>query len=393
MKRFSWLLSLALLVVAAPGFAQSGAKNHPLTSQEAADGWIMLFDGETPFGWKSHGEAKWEVKNGEIAVVPNSGKGYFATTTEFPNYQLHAEFWADDKVNSGVFLRCPTGAAVDGSAGYEVNIFDKHPQWPTGSINTVQKTRSAQKTTGKWNSFDITAEGDHLTVLLNGKKAVDAHDRKFARGLIALQYNGEGSVRFRNLKLRPVQLESIFNGKDLTGWKEVPGHKAIYSVTPEGWLNVKAGEGDLQTEQQWKDFVLQIDCISNGDHLNSGVFFRTLPGQFRAGYEAQIRNQWMGDDRTKPVDYGTGAVYNRQPARMVPSSDREWFKMTVVAHQNHIAIWVNGYQTADFTDNRPANANGRNGAKTDAGTLGLQGHDPTTDISFRNIRIAEMPGK
>jgi hypothetical protein len=136
---------------------------------------------------------------------------------------------------------------------------------------------------------------------------------------------------------------------------------------------------------------LQLECRSNGEHLNSGVFFRCLAGQFWSGYEAQVRNQWKDDDRTKPVDYGTGGLYNRQPARKVVSSDREWFTMTVVARGNHLAVWVNGYQTADFTDTRPADRDARKGTKTDKGPVSLQGHDPTTDLSFRNIRIAELP--
>ena len=53
--------------------------------------------------------------------------------------------------------------------------------------------------------------------------------------------------------------------------------------------------------------------------------------------------------------------------------------------------WVNGIQTADFFDVRAPNESGRNGYRAAPGVLSLQGHDPTTDLSFRNIRIVEMP--
>jgi hypothetical protein len=66
--------------------------------------------------------------------------------------------------------------------------------------------------------------------------------------------------------------------------------------------------------------------------------------------------------------------------------------MTVVARGKHIAIWVNGYQTVDFMDNRPVAEDARRGAKTAAGPISLQGHDPTTDLSFRNIRVADLKG-
>jgi hypothetical protein len=305
---------------------------------------------------------------------------------------LHAEFWADDLVNSGVFLRCPLRGEISATNAYEVNIFDPHEKWPTGSINEVAKSLELSKTTGQWNTYDITAEGDHLVVRLNGKTAVDVRNGRQARGLIGLQnLKGEGSVRFRNLKLKPLGMKKLFNGKDLTGWKEIPERKSVFSVTPEGWLNVKNGNGDLQSESEYQDFVFQLEIFSNGTHLNSGVFFRAEKGQFWSGYEAQIRNQWQGEDRTKPVDFGTGGIYNRQPARRVVSNDREWFTMTIVAHGPHLATWVNGYQVADFSDPRPPRESARQGYRATAGVLSLQGHDPTTDLSFRSLRIAGMP--
>ncbi len=63
--------------------------------------------------------------------------------------------------------------------------------------------------------------------------------------------------------------------------------------------------------------------------------------------------------------------------------------MTVLAQGNHICTWVNGYQTTDFVDRREAAENARNGNKTGRGAISLQGHDATTDLSFRNIKIAE----
>jgi hypothetical protein len=305
---------------------------------------------------------------------------------------LHVEFWIDDKANSGVFLRCPPTGDITSANAYEVNIFDPHDKWPSGSINEIAKAKSAQKTVGQWNTYDLTADGDHLVIKLNGNVTVDVRDSKHPRGTIALQnLKGEGDVRFRNVKLKPLGLTSIFNGKDLNGWKKIPGRKSVFSVTPEGWLNVKNGNGDLQSEGEYGDFVFQLDIISNGTHLNSGVFFRAIKGQFWSGYEAQIRNQWQGEDRSKPVDYGTGGIYNRQPARRVVSSDREWFTMTVAAHGPHLATWVNGVQIADFTDKRPANVSARQGYRAEPGVISLQGHDPTTDLSFRNLRIGELP--
>ena len=82
--------------------------------------------------------------------------------------------------------------------------------------------------------------------------------------------------------------------------------------------------------------MLQFECKTLGNGLNSGIFFRCIPGQYQNGYEAQIQNAFRNDDRTKPVDFGTGAIYRRVAARKVVSNDNEWFTMTVVADGKHI---------------------------------------------------------
>ncbi|PWT74925.1 MAG: hypothetical protein C5B46_03330, partial [Proteobacteria bacterium] len=189
--------------------------------------------------------------------------------------------------------------------------------------------------------------------------------------------------------------------------------KSDFSVNDKKELILRNGPGDLQTEGSWGNFVLQLQCISNGKHLNSGVFFRCRPGEYQNGYEAQIRNQFTAEPtqtyvledhdpethkllgkfniKSTAVDYGTGAIYRRQPARRQMSRDLEWFTMTIVAHDNHIATWVNGIQVTDWTDNRPLSDNARKGCRLEAGPISLQGHDPTTDLGFRKIWIAEMP--
>jgi hypothetical protein len=384
------LTCAAALLAAAP--ARSATASNLLTADEVREGWILLCDGETLFGWAPRGSAQWTIADGVISTQPGSGGGMLATTTEFANFELKTEFWVDDVANSGVFLRAPLQGEITSANAYEVNIYDAHDQWPTGSINEVGRAKGQPRTAGRWNSYHLTADGASFAVRLNGETVLQATDGKLARGVIALQQRtGEGVVRFRNVKLRPLGLKGLFNGKDLTGWKEIPGRKSVYSVTPEGYLNIKNGNGDLQTEAVYGDFVFQLDIISNGTHLNSGVFFRALPGQFWSGYESQIRNQWQGEDRAKPVDYGTGGIYNRQPARRVVSTDREWFTKTIIAAGPHLAVWVNGLQVSDFTDTRPANENARQGCRAQPGVISLQGHDPTTDLSFRNLRIAELP--
>jgi hypothetical protein len=200
------------------------------------------------------------------------------------------------------------------------------------------------------------------------------------------------AILVSKLLVRPIELDPLLNGKNLTGWKvfqDPKRSKSQFEVTPAGELRVTDGPGDLQTVGKYADFVLQLECKTNGKHLNSGVFFRCVPDQYQNGYEAQIHNGFK-DDRTRPTDFGTGAIYRRVAARKVVANDNEWFTLTVVANGPHMATWVNGYQTVDWTDERKPADNPRQGLRTAAGHLSIQGHDPTTDILFRNIRIAEL---
>jgi hypothetical protein len=107
----------------------------------------------------------------------------------------------------------------------------------------------------------------------------------------------------------------------------------------------------------------------------------------------QIQNGFKDNDRAKPADGGTGGIYRRVPARKVVADDQKWFHMTLIASGPTFATFVNGYPVANWTDDRPKDPNPRKGLRLDAGHLSLQGHDPTTDILFRNLRVAEFPKK
>jgi len=108
------------------------------------------------------------------------------------------------------------------------------------------------------------------------------------------------------------------------------------------------------------------------------------------GYESQIHNGFKDGDRAQPLDCGTGGIYRRINARRVVSSDEEWFHKTVIADGPHISVWVNGFQVTDWTDTRKPDKNPRNGLRLEKGTLQIQGHDPTTNLSFRNLKAKEI---
>ena len=72
---------------------------------------------------------------------------------------------------------------IDAKNCYEVNIFDKRPDptYGTGAIVDVAKVDPMPKAGGKWNTYEITAKGSQLVVVLNGHKTVDVQDIKARR--------------------------------------------------------------------------------------------------------------------------------------------------------------------------------------------------------------------
>ncbi|MDA1096723.1 MAG: DUF1080 domain-containing protein [Chloroflexi bacterium] len=198
----------ALVVVSAcsPAGAVPGAETteKSMTHEEQQLAWMPLFDGRSLEGWAPRGAAEWKVENGEIVAAENSGRGHLATVKSYGNFVLRVEFWVDSVANSGVFIRTPEAGELNQSNSFEVNIFDAHAEWPTGSINEIQRTSQAPVTAGRWNTFEISALGDNLKVTLNDQPAVDARASRLAAGSIGLQYNGRGVIRFRNLRLLPL---------------------------------------------------------------------------------------------------------------------------------------------------------------------------------------------
>lgn len=391
----SWCVVLFFISAVSTSWSAEAARSvNELTKEEIREGWIKLFDGKTTFGWKANNDVDWKVKDG-IIEASKGEPGLLLTTAEFSDYELRCDFWMAKGGNSGIFLQSPFQPKDPTKDCYELNICDVHPMFKTGSLVGLAKPTKPVVGEEVWKTFDVTVRGAHIVVKLDGETILDyKNPNPGARnvGFIGLQKNA-GLVKFRNVFLKPLASKPLFNGRDLTGWRIVPGGVSEFKVQ-DGNIHVKNGRGYLETIDQWADFVLQAEAKTNGEHLNSGIFFRALPGTEKNpadGYECQIRNEWEGDDRTKPVDFGTGAIYRRIATRKVVPSDKEWFTMTILARGAQVSVWVDGYQTTDWIDTRKPHSNPRNGLRTEAGHFSLQGHDPTTDLDFKNIRLTEFP--
>ena len=185
----------------------AAALQFSTTAMGQSDGWVTLLDSSKQGEWDEVGKANWAMKDGALVADKLDGKdlSYLVSKATYKDFQIRAEFWTDEDANSGIFIRCETNKTIDSKVCYEVNIFDKRPDptYGTGAIVDVGKVDPMPKAAGKWNVYEITAQGPHFVVVLNGQKTVDAQDSKHASGHIALQY-GSGVVKFRKVQIKPL---------------------------------------------------------------------------------------------------------------------------------------------------------------------------------------------
>ncbi|HEY0825478.1 MAG TPA: DUF1080 domain-containing protein [Ramlibacter sp.] len=199
-KRTAAALAASALAAALSGCA--GMAN-PFRS-----GWTPLVDGTRGMeNFVSVGGANWMAADGAIqASSGGSTPGYLVTRNTYKDFMLRAEFWASDDANSGIFMRCQNPNVITDESCYEANIFDTRPDptYGTGAIVKVAKLNGPMiKAGGKWNTFELTARGDRLEVVLNGVKTVDVRDSRFAQGPIALQW-GRGTIKWRKVEIKPL---------------------------------------------------------------------------------------------------------------------------------------------------------------------------------------------
>ena len=231
MTRTQALFAVFILVVwPSTGYGQT---MNTLTAHETSQGWHLLFDGTTLTGWHAsqppqgrgrggppqppppgqigtpkpcvttqaqaapEGASHWEVVDGLLTAC-GAPVGYLTSDRSYKNFALSIEFKCGADTNSGVFVRSPQE-----SGGYEVQIWRQQPAgYNTGAIvGTAKTAREHTFKADDWNRYEITANGDHLVVVLNGETTLDIHDASFAEGQLRLQYQ-QFPIAFRNIKIR-----------------------------------------------------------------------------------------------------------------------------------------------------------------------------------------------
>lgn len=171
-----------------------------------AQPWGKLFDGKTLKGWEARATfaapstGDWKVEDGSL-VCGGASPGWIATTGTYKDFRLQLEFKGAATVNSGVFLRSKKEGEPH-VTGYELQIWDMQPAgYLTGSLVGSVKAQPTKIKADAWNSYDITAKGDHFVVILNGKTILDAHDSKHSEGVIGFQCQAKQNIAFRNIRV------------------------------------------------------------------------------------------------------------------------------------------------------------------------------------------------
>ena len=179
----------------------------PPSAGQAGTGWTILVDDKTMGEWNKVGETNWRMEDGALVADKRTSQdpAYLVSKEKYKDFQIYAEFWASDDVNSGIFLRCQDPAKIGDTSCYEVNIFDqrKDPTYGTGAIVKFAEVSPMPKAGGKWSTMEIGAKGRHLTLTFDGKKTVDVRNGLFDKGHIALQF-GVGTVKFRKVEIKPL---------------------------------------------------------------------------------------------------------------------------------------------------------------------------------------------
>ncbi|WP_231615326.1 3-keto-disaccharide hydrolase [Novipirellula artificiosorum] len=362
-----------------------------LDSADAGEGWIRLFDGHTLFGWEIAGNANWRIEDQSI-VVDRGDVCLMCTSIPWKDFELTLEFNADEETNSGVFLRTPLQVEAVGQECYEVNIANDENPFPTASLVEREKVGddAPKQSYGSWRRMTMRVEGNQVQVSLDGTIVTDYTDPTgLPAGRIGLQHN-KGRVAFRDVRLRPLGFQSLLD-EQLSQWTRYPEMDAEFTVTDEGAMHVQGGSGQIETHSSYDDFVLLAEYKLPQPEINSGIFFRCIPGDQMMGYECQLSNAMIDDMPLSPADCGTGGIFRRQDARVIAAEPDQWATVVLAAQGDKFAAWVNGVQVSNWQDDREANENPRKGKRTEAGTIMVQGHDETTDALFKQIAIASDP--
>lgn len=234
MRTIKWALLLSTLLLQAcsddPIIAASECVNE-LATEEAGQGWRLLFDGVSLDQWRSYQQASlndgWGIENGCLARLGWGGD--IITRESFANFELSLEWRISDSGNSGIFVRGDEVGGFMSRNGLEMQILDNAGHFDArfdahragDYYDMIAAPFDTSRPPLSWNHARIVADGSRFEFWLNGKqtvsfdtssdawKALKAASKfsdmpdygRLPEGHIGLQDHFD-KVWFRNIKIR-----------------------------------------------------------------------------------------------------------------------------------------------------------------------------------------------
>ena len=361
----------------------------------------------------------WTVQNGELV---NDGKGLFLTTDKnYGDFELELDYKTVPLADSGIYLRgCPQVQIWDSTEPEKIalgadkgsgGLWNNSPGAP-GKDPLVK----ADKPFGQWNHFRVIMVGSRVWVWMNGKQTVDGavlenyYDRQLPvppKGPIQLQTHG-GEIRWRNIYIReigsdeadqrlrgsdPAGFQSVFNGRDFTGWG---GPLDCCKVTSGAIVWQHGKGGTIYTQPEYTNFAARLEFkLPPGG--NNGLAIR-YPGDGDTAYvgmcECQVLDDNYEKDTGEKIDprQAHGSAYGMVPAlRGYQHPIGEWNYEEVTVVGPTIKVVLNGTQILDADLSHVTefmHGSAHPGKDRTSGHFGFAGHnDP---VAFRDISIESL---
>ena len=367
------------------------AKENAISPQEAREGWLLLFDGETLFGWSQDPNGKWKAADG-VLVFDAPEPAVLRSSTPFADFILRFDFRSPDtEKGSDIFLR----AASSGNPSDNGYLLHHGNQF-----SGITKPENPAPSSGAWHTGEVEFVGDKFTIKLDGRKATEGKDARSKAGFIAIEGKAGAKSEYRNIRLKPLNAQKLFNGSELKGWKAVnaappkPSTSTLKKLLklPAGTPKVKeavwnlsaeeihgsGGPGQLETEALYDDLIVQLDLRANNKKqktpAQAAVYLRGEPGQLFSGYAVK-----------------DGALSSLKAPRRSHSLGEGFVTETIAARDRHFEIWVDGFPVTDYSDPRPDGASARLGPHTAAGSFALEAPAGEAEAIYRNISLASLP--
>lgn len=187
---------------------------------------------------------------------------------------------------------------------------------------------------------------------------------------------------------------SLFNGKDLAGWKVTKDNPDTFKVI-DGEIVARGPaahifyDGPVE-KHNFKNFHWKCEIMTK-PQANSGMYFHTKyqeEGWPAVGIECQVNN-------THPDPRKTGSIYRlKDVMNDAPAKDNEWFTQEVIVQGNKVVVKVNDKVVNEYTQPKDlAREAGweKNVISPAGGTFALQGHDPDSETHYRKVLVKPLP--